>query len=87
MRSEGQCKLIPGAQLTSFDGVSGKYFCTGVYDIVSVCDESAISWFRVAVHIGKEHQEGLAVGRAIYVYFQDASITVTKNLETWVSGD
>ncbi|KAJ6663859.1 hypothetical protein lerEdw1_009939 [Lerista edwardsae] len=86
VKQEGQCKLMPGARLTSFDGASGKYFCSGVYDLASVCDESTISWFRVAVNIGKDCQDGLAIGRAVYVFFQNASITVTKALETWVNG-
>ncbi|XP_033014606.1 uncharacterized protein LOC117051988 [Lacerta agilis] len=83
---EGECKLTPGAQLRSFDGASGKYFCGGVYDLASVCDESAPFWFRVSVSIGKDNEDGLVAGRAVYVFFLDASITVKKNNRTWVNG-
>lgn len=84
-RLEGGCRLTPGAQLSSFDGASGKYFCDGVYDLASVCDESAPFWFRVSVSIGKDNGDGLVAGRAVYVFFPDASITVKKNNRTWVS--
>ncbi|KAH0631341.1 hypothetical protein JD844_005630 [Phrynosoma platyrhinos] len=62
---EGQCKVTPDAMFTSFDGASGKYFCSGVYDLASVCDENASSWFRVAVNIGKDVDDTLAVGKAV----------------------
>ncbi|XP_062995706.1 IgGFc-binding protein-like [Elgaria multicarinata webbii] len=85
-RKEGQCKVTPAAQLTSFDGASGKYLCSGVYDVASVCDESTDTWFRVTVSIGKDSDDALVVGKAIYVYFRDASITVKKNNRIWVNG-
>lgn len=83
---EGQCKLNPRAQLTSFDGSTGKYLCDGVYDIASVCNETSPSWFRVSVSVGKDSEDALVVGRAVYVFFRDASITLKKNSRTWVNG-
>ncbi|KAJ7304148.1 hypothetical protein JRQ81_011677 [Phrynocephalus forsythii] len=85
-RREGQCKLNLTAQLTSFDGASGTYLCSGVYDVASVCDESSLSWFRVSVSIGKDSEDALVVGRAVYIYFRDASITLKKNNRAWVNG-
>ncbi|XP_020671291.3 IgGFc-binding protein [Pogona vitticeps] len=85
-RREGQCKLNLTAQLTSFDGASGNYLCSGVYDVASVCDESSLSWFRVAVSIGKDREDALVVGRAAYIYFREASITLKNNNRAWVNG-
>ncbi|XP_044291083.1 IgGFc-binding protein-like isoform X2 [Varanus komodoensis] len=85
-RKEGECKLSAEGQLTSFDGASGKYLCSGVYDIASVCDENAASWFRVAVSIGQDCDDELAAGKAVYVYFREASITVKKNNKIWING-
>ncbi|KAL8220191.1 UNVERIFIED_CONTAM: hypothetical protein K2H54_040293 [Gekko kuhli] len=83
---EGQCKLTRGAQLTSFDGASAQYSCGGVYDVVSVCDEGAPSWFRVSVRIEEEEEESLITGKAVYVHFQEASVIVKTNGRTWVNG-
>ncbi|KAL8220195.1 UNVERIFIED_CONTAM: hypothetical protein K2H54_040357 [Gekko kuhli] len=82
---EGQCKLTPGGQLTSFDRASAQYLCNGVYDVVSVCNESALSWFRVSVRI-EEEEGGLIAGKTVYVHFREASIIVRKNRGTWVNG-
>ncbi|XP_048356226.1 IgGFc-binding protein-like [Sphaerodactylus townsendi] len=82
---EGQCTLTPGAQLTSFDGASAQYSCSGVYDVVSVCDEGSPSWFRVSVRI-EEDEENLITGKAVYIYFREASVIVKKNRDIWVNG-
>ncbi|XP_015265744.1 PREDICTED: IgGFc-binding protein-like [Gekko japonicus] len=87
MTQEGQCKLTPGAHLTSFDGASAQYSCGGVYDVVSVCDEGALSWFRVSVRIEENaEEESLISGKAVYVHFQEATVIVKKNGRTWVNG-
>ncbi|XP_060114541.1 IgGFc-binding protein-like [Heteronotia binoei] len=84
---EGQCKLTAGAQLISFDSASAQYSCSGIYDVVSVCDEGAPSWFRVSVSIEQDiDDEGLIAGKTVYVHFQEASIIVKKNKGTWVNG-
>ncbi|XP_008115273.2 IgGFc-binding protein isoform X2 [Anolis carolinensis] len=83
---EGQCKVTPEAKFTSFDGASGKYFCSGVYDLASVCDQNDASWFRALVNIGKDVEGDLAVGKAVYFYFQDASITLKTKNKIWVNG-
>uniref|UniRef100_A0ACB8FRZ7 Uncharacterized protein n=2 Tax=Sphaerodactylus townsendi TaxID=933632 RepID=A0ACB8FRZ7_9SAUR len=84
---EGQCTLTPGAQLTSFDGASAQYSCSGVYDVISVCDEGSLSWFRVSVHIEEEEEEeSVIAGKAVYVHFKEASIILKRNKGTWVNG-
>ncbi|KAL8220192.1 UNVERIFIED_CONTAM: hypothetical protein K2H54_040307 [Gekko kuhli] len=68
-------------------GIYFKYSCSGVYDMVSVCDEDALSWFRVSVSIEEtEDAESLIAGKTVYIHFQEASITVKKNRATWVNG-
>ncbi|XP_053123557.1 IgGFc-binding protein-like [Hemicordylus capensis] len=86
VRQEGQCKLTPEAQLTSFDGAMRKYLCSGVYDVASVCDGNALSWFRVSVSIGQDGDDKLVVGKSVKVYFQDASVILKKSSGTWVNG-
>ncbi|XP_072836222.2 IgGFc-binding protein isoform X1 [Pogona vitticeps] len=83
---EGQCKVTPEAQLVSFDGASGNFLCGGVYDLAIVCDESAVSWFRVSVKIGTDSDDRLDVGEAAYIFFQDTFIAVKKDNKTWVNG-
>ncbi|XP_062995717.1 IgGFc-binding protein-like [Elgaria multicarinata webbii] len=83
---EAQCKVSPEALLTSFDGATGKYLYSGIYNLAFVCDESALSWFRVLVSIGTDSDNGLVAVEAIYVFFPDAFIAVKKNNRTWVNG-
>ncbi|XP_044291081.1 IgGFc-binding protein-like [Varanus komodoensis] len=81
-----QCKVSPEGQLTSFDGASAKYLCSKVYDIATVCDGNASTWFRVAVSIAKNSDDSLAAGAAVYVFLPDTFITVKKNNRAWVNG-
>ncbi|KAH0631338.1 hypothetical protein JD844_005627 [Phrynosoma platyrhinos] len=85
VKKDGECKLTPQAQLTSFDGLSGKYVSSGVYEMASVCDENALTWFKVLVSINKNH-DGMATGRAVYIYFPHGSILVKNNKQIWVNG-
>uniref|UniRef100_H9GN41 VWFD domain-containing protein n=1 Tax=Anolis carolinensis TaxID=28377 RepID=H9GN41_ANOCA len=57
-QGEGQCEISPKAQLNSFDGASGHFLCSGVYNLALLCNDHAISWFRVSVHIGKDSDDG-----------------------------
>ncbi|KAH0631342.1 hypothetical protein JD844_005631 [Phrynosoma platyrhinos] len=83
---EGQCKISPEAQLTSFDGASGNFLSSGIYNLALLCNDSAISWFRVLVSFGKDSDDGLVVGKAIYVFFQDTFVAVKSNNKIWVNG-
>lgn len=53
--------------------------------MATVCDESAVSWFRVSVKIGTDSDDRLAVGKAAYIFFQDTFVTVKEDSKTWVS--
>ncbi|XP_042296350.1 IgGFc-binding protein-like [Sceloporus undulatus] len=83
---EGRCKISPEAQLTSFDGASGDFFWSGVYELALLCNDSALSWFRVLVSFGRDSDDGLVLAKAIYVFFQDTFVAVKSNNKMWVNG-
>ncbi|KAL8220198.1 UNVERIFIED_CONTAM: hypothetical protein K2H54_040423 [Gekko kuhli] len=86
VKLEGQCLLMPGAWLTSFDGAKGKLLSTGVYKLASYCYEDSPSWFKVVVDVSECNEDSVPAGTAIYVFFREAFITVTNHMETWVNG-
>uniref|UniRef100_A0A8C3SMJ9 Fc fragment of IgG binding protein n=1 Tax=Chelydra serpentina TaxID=8475 RepID=A0A8C3SMJ9_CHESE len=86
VKREGRCTLVPGARLTSFDGASGKVLNSGAYEVASLCNGSAPSWFRVVVEVQQCSNGGTVAGAAIYVFFQEAFVVVKRNKETWVNG-
>ncbi|XP_050786923.1 LOW QUALITY PROTEIN: IgGFc-binding protein-like [Gopherus flavomarginatus] len=86
VKQEGRCTLLPGAQLTSFDGASGGDLRSGAYELASLCNDSASSWFRVVVDIRACGVRALMAGTTAYIFFQDAFIAVKRNKETWVNG-
>ncbi|KAM9114696.1 IgGFc-binding protein [Pangshura tecta] len=86
MKQEGRCTLLPGAQLTSFDGASGGVLQSGAYELVSLCNDSAASWFRVVVDIRACSDGAVMAGTTTYIFFRDAFIAVKRNKETWVNG-
>nr|XP_032660607.1 IgGFc-binding protein-like [Chelonoidis abingdonii] len=83
---EGRCTLVPGARLTSFDGASGKILDSGAYEVASLCNSSAPSWFRVVIEVQQCSNGGVVAGAAIYVFFPEAFVVVKRNKETWVNG-
>ncbi|KAM6428804.1 IgGFc-binding protein-like [Liasis olivaceus] len=86
VKLEAECKLTAQGQITSFDGASGRYSCSGVYEIASLCDQNAFSWFRLLVSIDKDRQVGMVPGRSIYFYFPDGSILIKNQERIWVNG-
>nr|XP_023969252.1 IgGFc-binding protein-like [Chrysemys picta bellii] len=86
VKQEGRCTLLPGAQLTSFDGASGGVLYSGAYELASLCNDSAPSWFRVVVDIRACGDGAVMAGTTVYIFFQDAFIAVKRNKETWVNG-
>ncbi|XP_067316856.1 IgGFc-binding protein-like [Anolis sagrei] len=85
VKKDGECKLTPQAQLISFDGVSGKYMASGIYEMAVACDADAITWFRVLVSINQNHA-GVAAGKDVYIYFPHGTILVKNNEHIWVNG-
>ncbi|KAG6922198.1 hypothetical protein G0U57_003460, partial [Chelydra serpentina] len=85
VKQEGQCTLLPGAQLTSFDGASGDLH-SGAYELASLCNVSTPSWFRVVVDVRACSDGAAMAGTTTYIFFRDAFIAVKRNKETWVNG-
>ncbi|XP_073179617.1 IgGFc-binding protein-like [Lepidochelys kempii] len=86
VKQEGRCTLLPGAQLTSFDGASGGDLHSGAYELASLCNDSAPSWFRVVVDVRACSDGAVMAGTTTYIFFRDAFIAVKRNKETWVNG-
>ncbi|XP_030399072.1 IgGFc-binding protein-like [Gopherus evgoodei] len=86
MKQEGQCMVSPGAYLTTFDGVKGKFLYSGMYKVASLCDESSPAWFKVVVDICECTNDGIPACEAIFVFFREALVTVNNNMEAWVNG-
>ncbi|CAM4695659.1 unnamed protein product [Lepidochelys olivacea] len=86
VKQEGRCTLLPGAWLTSFDGASGGDLHSGAYELASLCNDSAPSWFRVVVDVRACSDGAVMAGTTTYIFFRDAFITVKRNKETWVNG-
>ncbi|CAM4709668.1 unnamed protein product [Caretta caretta] len=86
VKQEGRCTLLPGAWLTSFDGASGGDLHSGAYELASLCNDSAPSWFRVVVDVRACSDGAVMAGTTTYIFFRDAFIAVKRNKETWVNG-
>nr|XP_060640369.1 IgGFc-binding protein-like [Anolis sagrei ordinatus] len=83
---EAQCILAPGGQLTTFDGASGEILYNGIYEIASLRDASASGWFRVLVNVRESGDGEVMAGAAVYVFFQETFIAISRGKEVWVNG-
>ncbi|XP_032083374.1 IgGFc-binding protein-like [Thamnophis elegans] len=83
---EAQCQLTAQARFTSFDGASGRYSCSGVYEIASLCDQNSASWFRLLVSVGKVYTKEMVVGKSVFFYFRGGFIQIINRERFWVNG-
>ncbi|XP_067316854.1 IgGFc-binding protein-like [Anolis sagrei] len=83
---EAQCFLAPGGQLTTFDGASGEILYNGIYEIASLRDASASGWFRVLVNVRESGDGEVMAGAAVYVFFRETFIAISRGKEVWVNG-
>ncbi|KYO24640.1 hypothetical protein Y1Q_0021924 [Alligator mississippiensis] len=81
---EGHCTWASGGWFTSFDGVSGKAPSDGAYDMVSLCEGSSLPWFRLVTKVLREG--GIPVPGAIYLFFEEGLVVISKTREVWVNG-
>ncbi|XP_053908624.1 IgGFc-binding protein-like [Cuculus canorus] len=86
VKREGQCRVSPGATLTTFDGLSGTLLTSGTFKVTSLCDERSPKWFKVVVEISECREDNVPAAAAVFVFFREAFITVNNNLEVWVNG-
>ncbi|XP_070620088.1 IgGFc-binding protein-like [Erythrolamprus reginae] len=86
VRLESQCRLTAEARLTSFDGASGRYSSSGVYDIASICDQNSLHWFRLLASVKKENTNEILAGKIIYFYYRGGVIQIINRERFWVNG-
>lgn len=71
--------------MTLFSGTTGIVSVMGAYEIITHCNQSAADWFRVVAKLQECTVTGVKSIAAVYVYFNDLSVTVTDKQETWVN--
>ncbi|XP_015232371.1 PREDICTED: IgGFc-binding protein [Cyprinodon variegatus] len=83
---QGHCNVSPVGELSSFDGMSGTIGTQGAFELASNCDESSKQWFRVVVDMRICRERGPLAVATLYVFFQDTTVAVNDQHETWVNG-
>lgn len=83
--TESRCSLIPGAQLSTFDGLSGKVPAPGTFQLTSLCDFNSDYWFRVIVEVSSCPPNGVVTANLLYFFYKGLFITVNRQKEAWVS--
>ncbi|XP_067172889.1 IgGFc-binding protein-like, partial [Apteryx mantelli] len=86
VQREGQCRLSPGATMSTFDGATGRLPGSGTYKVAALCDERSPAWFKVVVEVGECRGDGVPAGAALFVFFRDALVTLNADMEAWVNG-
>lgn len=83
---QARCGVSEVGHLTSFDGMSGALAAQGAFELASVCDESAKLWFRVVADIRLCRKGASLSAATVYLFFNDAIVTVNSQRVTWVNG-
>ncbi|KAH1179768.1 hypothetical protein KIL84_005818, partial [Mauremys mutica] len=86
VRRDGNCTITRGDVFTSYDGVSGKVPLDGTYEISSLIDTRAASWFRVVVEFQTCKKCRAPRVTAVTVYFHKLTILVNRNGRVLVNG-
>ncbi|XP_071588839.1 IgGFc-binding protein-like isoform X2 [Heliangelus exortis] len=87
VKREGRCRVSPGASLDTFDGAGGRLLASGTYKVSALCDEQSPGWFKVVVEVSECREDNAAPApAAVFVFFREAFITLSANLEVWVNG-
>ncbi|XP_045915562.1 IgGFc-binding protein-like [Micropterus dolomieu] len=81
-----QCRMEAGGSITIFSGQTGTISVMGAYDIIAHCDELSADWFRVVAMLQECTATGVKSVVAVYVYFNELTVTVNDKQETWVNG-
>uniref|UniRef100_A0A663FAV6 VWFD domain-containing protein n=1 Tax=Aquila chrysaetos chrysaetos TaxID=223781 RepID=A0A663FAV6_AQUCH len=85
VKREGQCRVSPGASLTTFDGAGGRLLASGTYKVTALCNEQSPNWFKVVVDVSECRDDSIPAAVAVFIFFREAFITVNNNMEVWVS--
>ncbi|XP_040977901.1 IgGFc-binding protein-like [Aquila chrysaetos chrysaetos] len=86
VKREGQCRVSPGASLTTFDGAGGRLLASGTYKVTALCNEQSPNWFKVVVDVSECRDDSIPAAVAVFIFFREAFITVNNNMEVWVNG-
>ncbi|NWX42831.1 FCGBP protein, partial [Steatornis caripensis] len=86
IKQEGQCRISPGASLTTFDGAGGRLLASGTYKVAALCNEQSPNWFKVVVEVSECRDDSIPAAVAVFIFFREAFITVNNNMEVWVNG-
>uniref|UniRef100_A0A8C8VK49 VWFD domain-containing protein n=1 Tax=Pelusios castaneus TaxID=367368 RepID=A0A8C8VK49_9SAUR len=79
VRRDGNCTITRRNVFTSYDGVSGKVPGDGTYEISSLIDTKAASWFRVVVEFQTCRKCNAPRVTAVTVFFHKLTILVNRN--------
>ncbi|XP_075047174.1 IgGFc-binding protein-like [Mixophyes fleayi] len=82
----GTCTLSAKGSLISFDKLSGSVAAGNTFDLASLCDTDAVSWFRLVVITQDCLSDDESPLSAVHAYFHDVSIAVNLNGKAWVNG-
>ncbi|NXE85715.1 FCGBP protein, partial [Cochlearius cochlearius] len=85
VKRQGQCRLSPGASLTTYDGAGGRLLASGTYKVAALCNEQSPNWFKVVVEVSECRDDSVPAAVAVFIFFREAFITVNNNMEVWVS--
>lgn len=85
---DSQCRIGDSGSFTSFDGMTGTMSrkIKGAFELASLCNEDAKRWFRVVVDMRVCDRRRAPAVAAVYVFFQETTVAVNNQLETWVRG-
>ncbi|NXW11539.1 FCGBP protein, partial [Fregetta grallaria] len=86
IKREGQCRVSPGAFLTTFDGARGRLLASGTYKVAALCNEQSPNWFKVVVEVSECRDDSVPAAMAVFIFFREAFINVNNNMEVWVNG-
>ncbi|XP_009580001.1 PREDICTED: IgGFc-binding protein-like, partial [Fulmarus glacialis] len=84
IKREGQCRVSPGASMTTFDGTRGRLLASGTYKVAALCNEQSPNWFKVVVEVSECRDDSIPAAVAVFVFFREAFINVNNNMEVWV---
>ncbi|XP_068097892.1 IgGFc-binding protein-like [Hyperolius riggenbachi] len=82
----GTCTLSADGGLMSFDQLSGAVNPDNTFDLVSVCNLDAETWFRFVVITQGCNKDAKGLTSAVHIYLSNVSIAITPSGTVWENG-
>ncbi|KAF5909185.1 IgGFc-binding protein, partial [Clarias magur] len=80
-----RCMLESAGSFTLFNGTTWNIPFMGAFELVKVCDDSAMGfWFRVVAVL--QDRIGLFTPSAVHIFFENVLVTVVSEKEIWFNG-